>query len=391
MLLERQPSIATWYYLLLYAVICSVICSVDAKPDELDRRVAKDKLPVVAARETVHERVESGEFWTRWNSDTDTNAEGSEEDAIFSAEDGSDFALKLHKEKIVSLDVGCGRGKNRLGTLVDGTKFCCRYRELQWRDIRGELYAYHLNNLLGMYNAPPATLIKVNFSSPQWRGVAGSAREAGWSDRMTVIATLFVDELVEETFPPVLAESDSVVTKEYLIGASPKEKSRILQWSDLIVFDFMVGHSDRIFNTLFNLQWNKKMMQRPIHNLLKTKHGGKLLLFDNESGFWLGYKMGWREASKYEMQERFLRKMCIFRDRTLHRLEYLLQGNQTLSAAGTTVGDSESPSQRLDRYIKDVDRKSFQMVEPLGTDQRREFASRLRIVLKQVEKCQKRV
>lgn len=379
----------TWYMLL-----CAVICLMDAKPVQLDKTVAlpeKDEPPPTVSKEQLPGRGEGGEFWTRWDSDSDSvqDAEGFPESGLFTTEDGLSFASNLHRGKIVSLSAGCGRGSNRLGTLADGTRFCCRYRELQWRDIRGEFYAYHLNNLLGLHNAPPATLIKVNFSSPQWRRVASEAREAGWSDHTTIIATLYVKELVPETFPPVLTRSDShLVTTEYLDSASPKEQSRILQWSDLIVFDFVVGHSDRIFNSLFNLQWNTHMLERPVHNLLKTKHGEKLFLFDNESGFWLGYKMAWRETSKYEMQERFLKKLCVFRDRTLQRLKYLLHGKQTAAqTADTAVRESESPSQRLDRYIKEADRKSFQMVEPLGKKHRQEFESRLRLVVKQAETC----
>lgn len=380
-----------------YTLLCAVVCLMDAKPVQLDREVAvpaRDELPAAVSKDALPGRAEGDEFWTRWDSDSENvhYTEGFPESGIFTAEDGSIFASKLHRGKIVSLSAGCGRGKNRLGTLSDGTQFCCRYRELQWRDIRGELYAYHLNNLLGLHNAPPATLIKVNFSSPQWRRVASAARESGWADHTTIIATLFVDELVPETFPPVLTRSDSqLVTKECLDSASPKEQTRILQWSDLIVFDFVVGHSDRIFNSLFNLQWNKHMLIRPVHNLLKTKQSENLLLFDNESGFWLGYKMGWREASKYEMQERFLKKMCVFRDRTLQRLAYLLHGEQTVApTAGTAISDTESPSQRLERYIKDADLKSFQMVEPLGREQRQEFGSRVRRVLEQVKTCEEK-
>jgi hypothetical protein len=352
----------------------------DAKPVKLDREFATPAeldLPGVTG--------DAGdEFWTRWDSEEPVTQVPTS--SVFTAEDGANFGIKMHKDKIVSLSAGCGRGKNRLGELADGTKFCCRYRELQWREIRGEFYAYHLNNLLGLYNAPPATLLKINYSSPQWSGVADSAREAGWSNHMTIIVTLFVEDLAQETFPPILTGSENgFVTEKYLDSASPEEKSRILQWSDLLVFDFLVGHSDRVFNSLFNLQWNEHMLQRPVHNLLKTKRGKKLLLFDNESGFWMGYKMGRREASKFEMQERFLKKMCVFRDRTLHHVRHLLYGDKTLSQSSS--GSVESPSRILERYIKNNDPQSFQMVEPLGNEQKKEFESRLRLLMKQVEKC----
>lgn len=313
------------------------------------------------------------------------------ETAIFTDEDRSHFAAKLHSDRVVSLKFGCGRGKNRMGALSDGTKFCCRYRQLQWREIRGDFYAYHLNNLLGMHNAPPATLVKLNYSSPQWRGVADQAREAGWQDHMTVLVTMYVEEeLVGESLPDILADQSSgaVVTREYMRTVSVEKRSRILQWSDLIVFDFLIGHCDRTFNTLFNLQWNSRMMQKPVHNLLKTRAGEKLLLFDNESGFWMGYKVGRRDSSKYEMQERFLKRMCVFTGRTLEQLEYLASGRgRSREEAGSDDDESESPAQRLERYIKQEDRTSFQMIEALGLEQKQEFESRLRLVLEQVEKC----
>lgn len=385
----------SWYLLLCAAAICLL----DAKPVKLEispvASPAMDDSLLVPFKEGVTTSPEGGdEFWTRWNSDTSTsNTEP--EGTTFTAADGLDFASKLHNEKIVNLTVGCGRGKNRLGTLSDGTKFCCRYRDQEWREIRGELYSYHLNSLLGMFSAPPATLVRVDFSSPRWSSVAGFAREAGWSDGKVFVATMFMTELEYETFPPILVQSDDdIVTKEYALSASPEEKSRLLQWSDLIIFDFVVGHSDRIFNTLFNLQWNSRMLLLPVHNLLKTKHGKKLLLFDNESGFWMGYKMGWKELHsnfKFEMQERYLKRMCFFRERTLRRVRYLLDGDQRTgsTAVNSLDRDLASPaSLRLDRYIKEVDQKSFEMVKPLYSEERKELESRLRHVMQQVDKCE---
>lgn len=368
-------AMAGWYLLL-----CALFCLMDARPASPDSALpVHEKSPAAAAM------GEKEEFWTRWNSDKEDHKlvtiaqEQPSKVAIFTEEDGLSLISKVRRERIVSLDTGCGRSKNRLATLFDGTKLCCRYRE--WRDIRGEFYANQLNSYLGMFNAPPATIIKVNFSSPQWVNVAESAREAGWADGATILVTLYVEDLVDETFPLTLREGDTVVTKDALDAASPDDKHRFLQWSDMIVFDFVIGHSDRIFNNLFNLQWNDQMLRKPIHNLLKTKHGSNLLLFDNESGFWLGYKMGWNEPQKYELQERYLKRMCVFRDRTVERVKYLLRGNPS------DHPDRDSPLKRLEKYIKHIDRASFQMVEPLMLQQGQEFERRLGLVLEQVEKC----
>ena len=363
-------------------VLSVLVCAMDARPAaNLSLKDPSSPSASLHSQDSILTR--DGEFWTRWNSDVDSPHESNGKQintGLFSAEDGANFGSKVHQERIISLERGCGRGQNRLATLGDGTKACCRYRQLQWRDIRGEFYAYHLNNLLGLHNAPPATLIKLNFSSPQWEAVLDAAAEAEWTDHTTIIMTLFVERLTDETIPPPLREQ-STVKETDLESASPEERSRILQWSDLIIFDFLIGHSDRIFNTLFNLQWNSHMLSNPVHNLLKTERDDKLLLFDNESGFWMGYKMGWKEPLKYELQANFLRKLCVFRSRTIDKVKRLLYGE------GREESDRESPAKRLERYIRAVDEASFKMVEPLSREQSQEFSSRLKLVLEQVEKC----
>lgn len=296
---------------------------------------------------------------------------------LFTLEDGINFAMKVRSHKITSLETGCGRGKNRLAMLDDGTKVCCRYRDLQWREIRGEFYSYHLNNLLGLYNSPPAVLVKVNYSSPQWELVTSSLKEALWMDHSTIVITLFVEDLTEEAIPQVLRKKNTLISNGDLNELSLPEQNRLLQWSDLIVFDFVIGHSDRIFNTLLNLQWYAKMLDRNVHNLWKTKRNNQFLLLDNESGFWMGYKLGWEEEKMFEMQENFLAKLCVFRSSTVNRIKHLIHGN----------GDLGSARERLKRYISNVDPQSFQKLESLNLKQGQEFESRLKQVEEQIEKC----
>ena len=367
-------------------VLCAVVYFINAKPVSLNNGLAENtrQVPSTITKEQVASikelaTTESPEFWTRWNSDAqDANIPKSDRElylasTLFTEKDGSKFVFKVRKEKIVSLKSGCGQGKNRLATLSDGTKICCRYREVQWRDIRGEFYSYHLNNFLRLFNAPPAVLMRVNFSSPQWEAVVSSAKEAGWLDYSTIVVTQYLEDLVEEKYPPILKELNTLITEQTMKDISSEEKDHLFQWSDLIVFDFIIGHSDRLFNTLFNLQWNSKIFERPVHNLLKTKEG-KLLLFDNESGFWMGYKMK-EKSFKYELQEKFLKKLCVFRDRTIERVKYLLNGS------------SEKPGEKLEMYIKQRDIKSYEMVNPLDDKQHDEFQLRLRLVLEQIKKC----
>lgn len=366
--LSRIPPVTNWCVILW----CTVLLQLDASPVSTATVFLGQQLHQQPSAAVGHSEDEP------WTPDQVSKEMASSfpptAAAIFTEEDGRAFVSRVRREKFVSLEDGCGRGKNRLATLSDGTKLCCRYRDLQWREIRGEFYSYYLNNYLGMFNAPPAALVRVNFSSPQWAGVQRSAVEAGWSDHTTIVVSLYVEDLTQETFPAILADDGkSIVTEEHLKRA---DRSRILQWSDMIVFDFIIGHSDRIFNALFNLQWNSQMLRRPVHNLLKTKQSHRLLLFDNESGFWLGYRMGQQDPFKYELQERYLKRLCIFRSQTIKHVESLLLPGET------------SAFKKLEKYIDVVDSVSLQMVnKPLSADQRKEFESRLRLVVKQVKSC----
>lgn len=304
---------------------------------------------------------------------------------LFTEKDLQGFISKLRSKKVVELRAGCGRDKNRLAVLEDGTKVCCRYRHS--REARGDLYSYHFNSMMGLHNTPPVVLKKVNFSSSQWESVAATAQQAGWTDHSTISMTLFAKDLQEENFPAVLRELDTIITKEKVLDESLQEEElwRLLQWSDMIVFDFVVGHSDRIFNALFNLQWNAHMMLRPVHNLFKTRDtsGSKLVLVDNESGFWMGYKMGSREPHKFELQKKFLSRMCLFTSQTVRKIEDLLSsyGDGSMSA---------SAAKELEDYVRTRDPDSFRIAPVLDSNQRREFESRLRQVLGQVEWCQTR-
>ncbi len=77
--------------------------------------------------------VHSSKYWTRLDSDLPEESDSTGLYHLASSttqEDGMEFASKVHRERIVHLSAGCGRGKNRIATLSDGTKMCCRYRDV---------------------------------------------------------------------------------------------------------------------------------------------------------------------------------------------------------------------------------------------------------------------
>ena len=306
----------------------------------------------------------------------------------FSYKDGQDFSAKIHSAEmqVVKLENGCGRPKNLLATLSDGTIVCCRYREHQIRELRGDLYSYHLNSYLGMWNAPPTALVSVNFSSRQWAQVAQKAKEEGWKDGNVVAMSLFVKGLTDVYIPPVLRDimhKNDTITSDDLSSSELQQQQlgrtqqrELVQWSDMALFDFIIGHSDRMFNTLYNYQWNKNMMEKKVHNLLQTSDR-QLVLIDNESGFWMGYAMGAKDPLRYALQEQLLGKFCIFRQSTMKKIESLIQPGGGSAAA------------KLEEYIRRVDLKSFKLVEQLNLAQRAEFKSRVSISLELLEECMK--
>lgn len=371
--------------IILYLEICAVIYLLEARPSILPNSESSDDM----GWSKYHEKKSSELLDIKTNTPNSRTAgevglnsfamkKHVETSAkLFTLEDGINFAAKVRSHKVTSLERGCGRGKNRLAVLDDGTKVCCRYRDLQWREIRGEFYSYHFNNMLGLFNSPPAVLVMVNYSSPQWELVTDSLKEALWMDHSTIVITLFVEDLTKEAIPQALRKANNLVGEGDTNDLSLSELDRLMQWSDLIVFDFVIGHSDRIFNTLLNLQWYSEMMDRNVHNLWKTKKSRRFLLLDNESGFWMGYKLGWEDKKKFEMQERFLTKLCVFRTSTVNRIKYLIRGNE----------DFGSATERLERYILNADPQSFQMLESLNLKQGQEFEARLKGVEKRIEEC----
>lgn len=297
---------------------------------------------------------------------------------LFSYKDGQDFSAKVHSSVVVKLESGCGRPKNLLATLADGTRVCCRYRENQVRELRGDLYSYYLNGYLGLWNAPPTAIVSVDFSSKQWKLVAARAREEGWKDRSVVSMSLFINDLMDTYIPPLLRDimhKNATITHDGLLAQNlgKSQQHELVQWSDMALFDFIIGHTDRVFNTLYNYQWNKNMMEKKVHNLLKTP-SGQLVLIDNESGFWMGYAMGATDPLRYALQEQLLGKFCVFRKSTVKKIKSLTR-------------EGLKPTAKLEDYIKVADLESFKLMKPLDLTQRTEFSSRVSISLELIEEC----
>ena len=260
----------------------------------------------------------------------------------FSKREASVFMEKIRSLRIVSLEKGCSSTSpiNRLATLEDGTKVCCRLLQI------GNIYSYHLNWLLGLRNVPPITAVKVNLTSEKWKSVHDVAKAAKWHDWMKIVMELFIDNLTEVYNLPYFNDNEtSILTVPVAekLPLTPLARKMMVQWSDMILFDFLTGHTDRkIFND----------HKQPVKNLFKTP-SSKLVLIDNESTFTRGYQRDMFYDHGYcKATYLFLRRTCAFRQ---HTIEGILSLDRHSN-------DSVSPLTVLQNYIKENDPYTYSVI-----------------------------
>lgn len=233
----------------------------------------------------------------------------------------SDWKKQVAEGKVVHLQDGCGRMQNRLLTLQDSSKACARYRP-NTDQIQGEVYSYHLARILGMTNVPPTVLARVKSVEPQWSHVNQEIAISQWADDKLVVLTKWIENLEPAYIPKEFREDTRSLqpTDSHLTNKSVAELCELVQWSDLIVFDYLTSNLDRIVNNMFNQQWNSQMMESPAHNLEKDKKSGRLVFLDNESGLLHGYRLLDKYASYHEA---LLESVCVFRQSTIDAVEKL--------------------------------------------------------------------
>ena len=153
---------------------------------------------------------------------------------LFSEREASVFMDKIRSLRVVSLEKGCSTSTpiNRLATLEDGTKVCCRLFKI------GNIYSYHLNWLLGLRNVPPIIAVKVNLTNEMWKNVHDVAKAAKWWDGMKIIMEPFIDNLTEVYILPYFNDNEtSVLTVPVAekLQLTPLARKMMVEWSDMIL------------------------------------------------------------------------------------------------------------------------------------------------------------
>lgn len=193
-----------------------------------------------------------------------------------------------------------------------------------------------------------------------------------------------------------------------LPSLSADQVSSLVQWSDLILFDYLTGHYDRwatktkmeefggihvylqlcLFLCIHRVasmqdgadhENRSSVMHENIRNLRQVWQSGKLWLIDNESGLRDAYELMFRGhdiGRKFiHFHEQMLKTLCIFRRRTVARIEAL--------------AEESAPHDILEMYAAAQEPMYSKMQwSKVGYDLFRvHFHERLKGVIKWVEKC----
>ncbi|NXI38359.1 FJX1 protein, partial [Galbula dea] len=221
---------------------------------------------------------------------------------------------------------GCGRSSNRLARLSDGSRACVRYG-ISPEQIQGEALSYHLAGVLGIQERlPPMALALVETRGGRWEPVREELRGSHWAEGAVVSLTRWVDNLTAVVPPaPWGAEAGGegrrprALSAGELSGLPAAQLVELVQWSDLILFDYLTANFDRLVSNLFSLQWDPRVMRRATSNLLRAPDGG-LVFLDNEAGLVHGYRL---LAMWDPYNEPLLRSVCVFREGTARRVAEL--------------------------------------------------------------------
>lgn len=280
--------------------------------------------------------LEDGIFWNEWLEDTLP--------AGFTEEYALAWQKKARTYRVVKLEPGCGRISNQLATFADGTKACVRYG-INADQVQGETLTYYLARLLGITNLPPLVLSQLDSDSEQWESVRTRIDGLQWNDRAVVSLTQWISNLTGVITPAPLRQESSGLhpALKELWNKTAVELLELMQWTDLIVLDYLTANFDRLVSNLFSLQWDSRVMERDTNNLLKTPRGD-LVFIDNEAGLVHGFRV-LNMWEKYH--NRVLSSVCVFRKRTTQRVAELHTRRDSRQRLLELYRDSEPLSQEL--------------------------------------------
>lgn len=328
----------------------------------------------------------------------------------FENQQTEDWNSYIRNGVVVRLETGCGRMQNRMVIFQDGKRACARYRQ-NTDQIQGELFSFYLGHLLNLSNLAPSTASVIDLNTELWASASQDISNAQWKVSRPVVLTKWVSDLepagIPLPFQPLERHLNKLDVKNITLGldipkparglldrlgASPQTKSmelqpirppgapltkqmisrliELAQWSDLIVFDYLIANLDRVVNNLYNFQWNADIMAAPAHNLAKKSDSQLLVFLDNESGLLHGYRL----LKKYEAYHGLLLdNLCVFRKPTIDAL-------RKIKEEGIGKKLQQIFEQSTNSNLRDV-------LPPLPDKSIKILEDRIDRVLGQVQKC----
>ncbi|XP_063845121.1 four-jointed box protein 1-like isoform X2 [Scylla paramamosain] len=273
-------------------------------------------------------------------------------DPGMSDEDVGRLLWQLRSRKVTELRdpswERCGRPKNQWVRFSGGVAACARYRYPDDHLLLGEVLSFYLARLLQISRVPPATLARPDH--PRWTAAAPQMERAGWGAAPVVVLTPWLPDLVRDYMPASLHHALAtnttlgMATEEtwgtdggteggdegrshhpQLRDVSEGELVRLLQWSDLLLFDFLTANYDRVAYMMDAAEGEGRpeVLAGTVHNLVLNRATGGLWLLDNESGLVDGYSVLYgngdpTQATRFaSFHQKLLRSMCLFRRTTL--------------------------------------------------------------------------
>lgn len=242
--------------------------------------------------------------------------------------------VKTHRQVVHMESNGPHCGRNYLVKFDDGSQACLKQRH-NYEEIQGEAFSYFLADLLQMRHHLPPTLLTRAVRNQLFEGVMEQIHQSStWDPTKPFIITKYITNLKPLYLPKILhplinaivgppreipvsldagntliesgnraevllamnstapsPKPDKVLPADFpLISSrsqqleqlSKDELRELVQWSDLFIFDYLLGNTDRIASLISNLQWHQQMLSMPVHNI--ADDDGRFIFMDNESG-----------------------------------------------------------------------------------------------------------
>ena len=242
------------------------------------------------------------------------------------------------------------------------------------KTLRGELYTYHFYRWLGLDYVPPATLARLNQDHEPWLTVKSALRERNWSAGEYVSLHQL---LWSRSVPlPTIFQSGSTVYADSLIALhlDDWELGYLLQWSDLIIADYISGETDRLVQYLSNQVNNPRFPkhERLVSNLA-IDATGQLIVYDSERAFGDGYYIAQHNEQFLMFQEFFFNRLCFFNPPTLQRIKQ--------------ISTYPSPASTFEAYVQQEDPKAMSMVQPFSESEKATFNHRMTEALNRIKLC----